>query len=98
MAMRRKIWCFGLCAAVVMLWMGTEMTEAVVYSPVKLNACLPAINMARPPSTSCCQKTKEQRPCFCGFLRDPNLKHFFFPLAMIEKLLMPAVFPILSAK
>ncbi|KAF2313815.1 hypothetical protein GH714_013611 [Hevea brasiliensis] len=28
------------------------------------------------PSTTCCRKVREQRPCLCGYLKDPNLKHF----------------------
>ncbi|WCJ25325.1 hypothetical protein M5689_007218 [Euphorbia peplus] len=69
---------YALLAAVVMvLSIGAERAEAVICSSVELNVCLPAIVMAEAPSSACCRKSLEQRPCYCEYLRDPNLKQFF---------------------
>ncbi|KAK7853846.1 non-specific lipid-transfer protein 2 [Quercus suber] len=29
-----------------------------------------------PPSSLCCHNVREQRPCLCEYLKDPNLKQY----------------------
>nr|P86809.1 RecName: Full=Non-specific lipid-transfer protein 2; AltName: Full=Allergen Api g 6.0101; AltName: Allergen=Api g 6 [Apium graveolens Rapaceum Group] len=45
-------------------------------SAVQLSPCLAAITKNTPPSAACCNKLKEQKPCLCGYLKDPNLKNY----------------------
>ena len=54
-----------------------RVTEAVTCSPTELSSCLQAITTSSPPSATCCSKLKEQRPCLCGYLKDPNLSQYF---------------------
>ncbi|KAL5809942.1 hypothetical protein ACOSQ4_026510 [Xanthoceras sorbifolium] len=42
------------------------VVEAVTCNPMELSPCMAAITY----------KVREQRPCFCGYLKDPNLKQF----------------------
>ncbi|XWS21823.1 hypothetical protein CRYUN_Cryun30bG0088300 [Craigia yunnanensis] len=67
----------ALCvvALVVMLFSGEKCTaEPVTCSPTELGPCLEAITSSTPPSETCCSKLREQTPCLCGYLQDPNLK------------------------
>ncbi|KAK7272936.1 hypothetical protein RIF29_13980 [Crotalaria pallida] len=50
--------------------------EAVNCSPVELSSCLGAITSNSPPSGACCQKLKEQKPCLCGYLKNPSLRPY----------------------
>lgn len=47
---------------------------AVICSPVEMDPCKEAIAMTAQPSSICCRKAREQRPCLCGYLNDPNLR------------------------
>ncbi|PON77519.1 Bifunctional inhibitor/plant lipid transfer protein/seed storage helical domain containing protein [Parasponia andersonii] len=49
-------------------------TAVVICSPVEMDPCKEAIAMTASPSSICCQKVREQRPCLCGYLNDPNLR------------------------
>jgi len=61
---------------VVMLLAEAKVSQAVTCNPAQLSPCLPAISSSSPPSTTCCSKLKEQKPCLCGYLKDPALKQF----------------------
>ncbi|XP_048129387.1 non-specific lipid-transfer protein 2-like [Rhodamnia argentea] len=50
--------------------------EAVTCSINELSPCLSAITSSAPPSALCCSKLREQRPCLCGYIRDPNLRPY----------------------
>ncbi|BAT93804.1 hypothetical protein VIGAN_08034100 [Vigna angularis var. angularis] len=53
----------------------TELyVTAVTCNALQLSACASAITSSNPPSSVCCSKLKEQRPCLCQYLKDPNLK------------------------
>ncbi|OWM68023.1 hypothetical protein CDL15_Pgr017591 [Punica granatum] len=42
---------------------------------LELSSCATAITSSGvPPSPTCCSKLKEQRPCLCQYLKDPNLQ------------------------
>ncbi|XP_031251603.1 non-specific lipid-transfer protein 2-like [Pistacia vera] len=45
-------------------------------SPTELSSCVPAITSSSPPSPTCCSKLREQKPCLCGYLKDPNLRQY----------------------
>ncbi|KAI9127712.1 hypothetical protein K1719_000705 [Acacia pycnantha] len=53
-----------------------HMTEAVTCSPVALSPCMGAITSSAPPSSECCQKLKAQKPCLCGYLKNPSFKQY----------------------
>lgn len=51
--------------------------SAVVCLLTELRPCLPALMGPPKPSPECCTKLNEQKPCFCGYLKDPALKKFW---------------------
>ncbi|KAK8498451.1 hypothetical protein V6N13_100053 [Hibiscus sabdariffa] len=63
--------------AVVVTFSGEIQTaEAVTCNPNQLASCLPAFSSGASPSTTCCAKLKEQKPCFCGYLKNPALGQY----------------------
>ncbi|TKY64815.1 non-specific lipid-transfer protein AKCS9 [Spatholobus suberectus] len=69
----------AMCAVVLVALLLIEvgpMAEAVTCTPTELSPCLPAITSSSPPSTTCCQKLKQQKPCLCGYLKNPSLKQY----------------------
>ncbi|XP_030537130.1 non-specific lipid-transfer protein 2-like [Rhodamnia argentea] len=69
----------ALCALLAVLLLAeaeVRVEAAVTCRPIELSSCVSAITSATPPSTLCCSKIKEQRPCLCQYLRNPNLKKF----------------------
>ncbi|OAY57106.1 hypothetical protein MANES_02G070900v8 [Manihot esculenta] len=72
---------FYLCMVVIqMVSMEAQVGSAVTCSPSEVTVCLPAVAMSKPPSAACCRKSREQRPCLCGYLKNPNLKQFISSL------------------
>ncbi|CAK9150671.1 unnamed protein product [Ilex paraguariensis] len=75
-----KVSCFALClvaVVVVVLVMGeARVAVAVTCTPTELSPCAEAIKSPKPPSAECCKKLKEQIPCLCGYIKDPNLKQY----------------------
>ncbi|KAL8249158.1 hypothetical protein R6Q59_006026 [Mikania micrantha] len=67
-----------LCAAVILLMIlaGSQETVAVTCQAMQLAPCAAAISSASPPSNLCCTKIKEQRPCLCQYMKNPNLKKY----------------------
>ncbi|BFG17112.1 non-specific lipid-transfer protein 2 [Prunus yedoensis var. nudiflora] len=65
-----------LCVvAFVLVFGGSQVcTAAVTCSPLELAPCATAITSSSPPSAICCGKLKEQRPCLCKYVKDPNLQ------------------------
>ncbi|ESW24719.1 hypothetical protein PHAVU_004G154200 [Phaseolus vulgaris] len=66
----------ALCTLVVLLVAEVQVSMAVTCSPVQLSSCVSAITSSTPPSNLCCSKIKEQKPCLCKYLKNPNLKKF----------------------
>ena len=50
--------------------------EAVTCNPVQMASCLSAILNGSPPSATCCANIREQRPCLCGYLKNPSLRQY----------------------
>ncbi|KAF7130294.1 hypothetical protein RHGRI_028799 [Rhododendron griersonianum] len=66
-----------LCALVVVVVLANaRVTEAVTCNPLELRPCLGAFTSGQPPSAGCCDKVREQKPCLCGYIKNPNLKKF----------------------
>uniref|UniRef100_A0A2C9WI91 Bifunctional inhibitor/plant lipid transfer protein/seed storage helical domain-containing protein n=1 Tax=Manihot esculenta TaxID=3983 RepID=A0A2C9WI91_MANES len=42
----------------------------------ELSSCLPAVTSSTPPSSTCCSKLREQKPCLCEYMKNPNLKQY----------------------
>ncbi|XP_050229686.1 non-specific lipid-transfer protein 2-like [Mercurialis annua] len=51
-------------------------SNAVNCSPAGLRPCLPALNSPAPPTSGCCSQLRIQKPCLCGYMKDPNLKTY----------------------
>ncbi|XAR67540.1 hypothetical protein NMG60_11002332 [Bertholletia excelsa] len=65
-----------LVAAMVVLAHEVEISTAVTCNPTELSPCMGAIMSSSKPSPQCCAKIKQQKPCLCQYIRNPNLKQF----------------------
>ncbi|KAL1221628.1 Non-specific lipid-transfer protein 2 [Cardamine amara subsp. amara] len=72
----KTTWVSVFALAAVLLVILTPAAEAVTCSPLQLSPCAAAISSSSPPSALCCAKLKEQKPCLCGYMRNPNLRRF----------------------
>ncbi|XP_038897809.1 non-specific lipid-transfer protein 2-like [Benincasa hispida] len=63
-------------AAMAALLSVARVAEAVNCNPLELNSCAGAISSSSNPSRTCCSKLQEQKPCLCGYLRDPSLRPY----------------------
>lgn len=61
---------------VVMMVVEVQVTKAVTCSAIQLSPCLEAITKSQKPTAACCNKLREQKPCLCGYIKDPNLKKY----------------------
>ncbi|KAE8696062.1 Non-specific lipid-transfer protein 2 [Hibiscus syriacus] len=69
-------YCVVALVVVVLFSGGTRTAEAVTCDVSELSPCMAAITSPKPPSTTCCSKLKEQKPCFCQYLKNPTIKQF----------------------
>ncbi|XP_044505565.1 non-specific lipid-transfer protein 2-like [Mangifera indica] len=68
---------FAVLSLVVTLSLLKEVYLAeAACSATELSSCAPAFTSSSPPSAVCCSKLKAQKPCFCQYLKDPNLKQY----------------------
>ncbi|KAI5684315.1 hypothetical protein M9H77_05543 [Catharanthus roseus] len=65
-----------LIIMIAMLFGEARVSRAVTCSPTELSPCIGAITSNQPPSGTCCAKLREQRPCLCGYLRNPSLGQY----------------------
>ncbi|KAF8040310.1 hypothetical protein BT93_B2523 [Corymbia citriodora subsp. variegata] len=65
---------YVLCIVLMILFGKLESSMAVTCNPVELSSCASAITSSSPPSAMCCAKLKEQRPCLCQYMKNPNLQ------------------------
>ncbi|XVF71580.1 hypothetical protein PTKIN_Ptkin12aG0049600 [Pterospermum kingtungense] len=71
-----------MVALVVLMFSAeTRTAEAVTCDPTELSSCLSVFTSSAAPSTTCCLKLKEQKPCLCGYIKNPALKQFVNPNA-----------------
>ncbi|KAL3824101.1 hypothetical protein ACJIZ3_020130 [Penstemon smallii] len=49
---------------------------AISCNPVQLSPCANAITSSTKPSDTCCARIKQQRPCLCGYMKNPYLQKF----------------------
>ena len=74
----KKVSNVALCMVMVVVILAAEagVTKAVNCNAVELSPCLGAFTSSAAPSEACCNKLREQKPCLCGYLRNPNLKPY----------------------
>ncbi|KAF7827762.1 non-specific lipid-transfer protein 2-like [Senna tora] len=74
--MKMKMPYVKLCIIVSLLFaVETQVSMAkVTCNALELSACASAITSSTPPTSLCCSKLKQQRPCLCHYLKDPNLQ------------------------
>ncbi|GKU97620.1 hypothetical protein SLE2022_275400 [Rubroshorea leprosula] len=65
-----------MVAVVVLVASEAQMAEAATCNPTELSPCLSSMTSGSPPSAACCSKLKEQKPCLCGYLKNPNMKQY----------------------
>ncbi|GMH27209.1 hypothetical protein Nepgr_029052 [Nepenthes gracilis] len=68
--------CLAVAVASTMLLEEAVLTHAVTCNPSALSPCAAALLSPAPPSTTCCARLREQRPCLCGYYRNPSLKKY----------------------
>ncbi|WJX77191.1 hypothetical protein P8452_60521 [Trifolium repens] len=73
--MKMKVVCAMLLVVVLMVEVAT-FAEAVTCSPLQLSPCLGAFTSNSQPSADCCNKLREQKPCLCQYVRNPNLRQY----------------------
>ncbi|KAM7484592.1 hypothetical protein LguiA_000601 [Lonicera macranthoides] len=68
----------ALCVMVlVLIGGGAQVSDALTCNALQLSPCANAItSSSTAPSSACCAKLKEQRPCLCNYIKDPNLQKF----------------------
>ncbi|KAK4284171.1 hypothetical protein QN277_001039 [Acacia crassicarpa] len=69
----------GVSLMVLVLLVAVDLprtAEAVTCSPIALSPCMAAILSSSPPSNECCDKLKEQKPCLCGYIKNPSLRQY----------------------
>ncbi|KAK4733417.1 hypothetical protein R3W88_007678 [Solanum pinnatisectum] len=69
----------GSCfVAIFLVFFLSELlvTEAVTCSFTELIPCVGVITLSQPPSLACCIKLRKQKPCLCGYLKNPSLKPY----------------------
>nr|KYP44019.1 Non-specific lipid-transfer protein 2 [Cajanus cajan] len=75
--MKKKVCAFAIVLLALLLVEVIPTGESVTCSPVELSPCLWAvINSSSRPTNTCCQKLREQRPCLCGYLKNPSLRQY----------------------
>jgi hypothetical protein len=75
----KKASCAALFAVVVVAVLLCEAplpAKAVTCNPMELTPCASAIFMSTPPTNDCCAKLKEQTPCFCEYINNPDYEQF----------------------
>ncbi|KAI9110613.1 hypothetical protein K1719_018479 [Acacia pycnantha] len=79
MAMKKTMGVMSLMVMVVLILAVVElphMAEAAMCSPLSLTPCAAAISSPSPPSSLCCERLMDQKPCLCQYLKDPSLRQY----------------------
>lgn len=51
-------------------------TAAVTCEPTQLFPCLRSFTSGTPPPPLCCKKLKQQKPCMCGYIKNPKFAKY----------------------
>ncbi|KAK1440618.1 hypothetical protein QVD17_06447 [Tagetes erecta] len=78
--MKRLLALIALPLLVVILVVGAThseaVDEAVPCDPRQLMPCLGSIMHGTPPPPLCCKKLKLQKPCMCGYIKNPQFRKY----------------------
>ncbi|KAK9074717.1 hypothetical protein SSX86_003035 [Deinandra increscens subsp. villosa] len=75
-----KLCCVAVLSALMLVLIcQVPGSGAASCNYMDLVVCAGAVTSPQPPSTDCCAKVKEQKPCFCEYLRDPTLRQYVTP-------------------
>lgn len=74
--MSSKTACLAMVAVAMLILAQVEVGSAVTCNPLQLSPCAGAITSGGTPSAACCAKLKEQKPCLCQYMKNPNLQKF----------------------
>ncbi|KAI7728757.1 hypothetical protein M8C21_028686 [Ambrosia artemisiifolia] len=74
--MKKLLALIALQLLVAVLVIGATPSTAVTCVPTQLAPCLKPIMNGSPPSSKCCSKLKEQKPCMCGYIKNPNFAKY----------------------
>ncbi|XP_039122015.1 non-specific lipid-transfer protein 2-like [Dioscorea cayenensis subsp. rotundata] len=80
MKMKVLLLCF-ISTTLMMLLLSVSNAKAagkpvMTCNPLELSSCADAILSGANPSATCCAKLKQQQPCFCEYVKKPNLKGY----------------------
>lgn len=80
MKMKVLLLCF-ISTTLMMLLLSVSNAKAagkpvMACNPLELSSCADAILSGANPSATCCAKLKQQQPCFCEYVKKPNLKGY----------------------
>ncbi|XP_075524173.1 non-specific lipid-transfer protein 2-like [Primulina tabacum] len=74
--MNSKVASLAILVLVMFLAEVELVSGAVTCNPLQLSPCAAAIISSSNPSATCCNKLKEQKPCLCQYMMNPNLQKF----------------------
>ncbi|GAA0169322.1 hypothetical protein LIER_23838 [Lithospermum erythrorhizon] len=60
----------------VLLLSGVHISKAVTCDVTQLSPCLGAITSSSTPSSLCCTRIQNQKPCLCRYLKNPFLSQY----------------------
>ncbi|KAL0723023.1 hypothetical protein Bca4012_037622 [Brassica carinata] len=86
--MLKVMWVSVLALVAALLLLTVEkipVAEGVTCSVTELSPCLAAFMSSSPPSASCCAKLREQKPCLCGYMRNPSLRQYIMSVKLQVK-------------
>ncbi|MBD4021937.1 hypothetical protein GUI04_23790 [Xanthomonas citri pv. citri] len=66
---------FAVVLVLAVVLAGTQKATAASCSVSQLAPCAPAFTSGKP-SAQCCANLKQQRPCLCGYIRNPSLRSY----------------------
>ncbi|KAI4352188.1 hypothetical protein L6164_006462 [Bauhinia variegata] len=68
--------CAMMVVSVLLLEAPKMMVEAENCNPDELGPCISAVTSNTSPTKTCCQKLKQQKSCYCGYLKNPNYREY----------------------
>nr|GMC80152.1 non-specific lipid-transfer protein 2-like [Ipomoea batatas] len=70
---------------VLLLLLGKAQFSLATCDAKQLNPCLSALTFNLHPPPQCCERLNQQKPCFCQYVKNPNLKDYLVNSAAAKK-------------
>nr|GLL21525.1 hypothetical protein CDL12_25271 [Ipomoea trifida] len=80
-----KAFNFMTLAVVLLLLLGEAQFSLATCDAKQLNPCLSALTFNLHPPPQCCERLNQQKPCFCQYVKNPNLKDYLVNSAAAKK-------------